>query len=142
MHPPVHKWWDDHPDEKFWLEITDRPDLGVDLKAPQTDDNGHEYWSYSLVTEVKDGDIVFHYHKPKAAIVAWSRAVGTYWHDAIVWAAHGTVAREAGVTPYRRPGWALGLEDFSLLDHPVSLQEIREREPELKTMVTKLEVTH
>src|ERR1039458_3204792 len=98
----MHAWWAGSPEERFWLEITDRPDLGVDLKAPQLGDNGSEYWSYSLVTEVQDGDIVFHYHKPASAIVAWSRAVGTVWSEAIVWGSHGTVAREAGVVPYRR----------------------------------------
>lgn len=35
----MHRWWDSDSTERFWLEITDRPDLGVDLRAPQTRDN-------------------------------------------------------------------------------------------------------
>jgi hypothetical protein len=69
-------WWEGRDDERFWLEITDRPDLGVDLKAPQLGDNGRPFWSYAIVTDVRDGDTVFHYYKPDRAIIAVSRATG------------------------------------------------------------------
>ena len=32
-------WWDNNPEERYWIEITKRPDIGADLKAPQFDDN-------------------------------------------------------------------------------------------------------
>ena len=138
----VHRWWDSRQAERYWLEITDRPDLGVDLKAPQSGDSGNEQWSYSLVKEASDGDLVFHYWKPSSAIVAWSIVDGDYWDEEIVWASHGTVAREAGVQPYRRPGWRRGLRGFSALSQPVSLEAIREAEPVLRTIVSGLEQNH
>jgi len=54
-------WWEASDEEKFWCEITDRRDIGSDLKCPQTDDAGRDYWSYFLIQAVWPGDIVFHY---------------------------------------------------------------------------------
>lgn len=138
----MNRWWDNDPTERFWLEITDRPDLGVDLRAPQTGDSGAPQWSYSLVTEAESGDVVFHYSKRSSAIVAWSVIDGDYWAEDIVWASHGTVAREAGVEPYRRPGWRRSLRGFSALPTPISLAQIRAAEPDLRTMVKELETTY
>lgn len=59
----IHRWWQGRPEERVWLEVTRRPDLGANLKAPQRDEKGKEFWSYALLREVKDGDVVF---KPTA----------------------------------------------------------------------------
>lgn len=130
------------PAERYWLEITDRADLGVDLKAPQAGDGGTQQWSYSLVKEASDGDVVFHYWKPAVAITSWSVVDGEYWEEDIVWASHGTVAREAGVVPYRRPGWRRGLRSFTALTDPVSLEAIRQRERAFRGIVSRLEQRH
>ena len=58
----INEWWALEPGENFWLEITGRPDIGADLKAPQFAEDGiSETYSYSLLKHVKDGDVVFHY---------------------------------------------------------------------------------
>jgi hypothetical protein len=36
------RWWDGDAAEIFWLEITDRDDLGVDLHAPAADEDEDE----------------------------------------------------------------------------------------------------
>ncbi len=43
----IHTWWDKKLDEKFWLEVTGRTDIGVNLKAPQANEHGNNLWSYS-----------------------------------------------------------------------------------------------
>jgi hypothetical protein len=121
------------------MEITDRSDLGIDLNAPQTQDNGKPYWSYSLIHELGEGDIVFHYDKNRQAVTAWSRAAGSTWSDEVVWGSHGTVAREQGIRPYKRPGWRLALENFTELDKSVSLEEFRAREDAIEEMASELE---
>jgi hypothetical protein len=55
---PINPWWTNHDREIYWLEVSERDDTGADLKAPQENESGREYWSYSLVREVTDGDIV------------------------------------------------------------------------------------
>jgi hypothetical protein len=122
----IREWWREATDEIYWLEITDRPDIGTDLKAPQRRDDGSEFWGYSLITHAGHGDIVFHYRRQQHAIVAWSRIAGGWWEDDIIWAAHGTTARGLNVSPYKRSGWKVGLTDHQELDSQLTLAAIRE----------------
>jgi hypothetical protein len=136
------RWWEDQPEELYWLEVTDRNDLGIDLNAPQQRDDGQEYYGYSLIREIRNGDIVFHYHRDRRAIVAVSRAAGKAWADKVVWAAHGTVARDAGVRPYERSGWRLGLDAFQVLDIAVRLDDLRSCQTEIQAIRHRLEESH
>ena len=79
----LNRWWESDPEECYWLEVTYRRDLGVDLNCPQRRDDGQEYYGYSLTREIHDGDLVFHYHAEERAIVAWSRASGGTWEDEV-----------------------------------------------------------
>jgi hypothetical protein len=134
----INRWWHKASGEIYWLEITGRPDIGADLKAPQRDDSGEEYWSYALVTLVSPGDIVFHYDRNAHAIVSWSRAVGVAWDEDIVWAARGTSARGTGTKPYSRPGWKLGLTDHGLIVPAVPLQSIQQRRDDVLAVEERL----
>jgi len=113
-----HAWWITRPEERYWLEITGRSDLGVDLRAPVSNEQGEHFWSYGLLRYVRQGDLVFHYRRSDCAIVALSRATGTQWPDAIVWAARGTSARDAGIVTHIRDGRYVGLEQFQPLQKP------------------------
>src|SRR6185503_10040781 len=85
----IHTWWQEKPREIFWLEVTGRNDIGVNLKAPQTNEHGDDFWSYSLLKYIHQGDVVFHYNRNKQAIVSQSIATGELWTDNITWAARG-----------------------------------------------------
>jgi len=135
----IHTWWTSDAEERFWLEITRRPDIGVNLKAPQTAENGQPYWSYSLITHLRPGDVVFHYDGNIQEIVAYSQVVGEHWEDEVLWAARGTSARTAGIEPHPRPGWYLGLEGFSRLSQPVPLDHIRMQKAAIKGLIGDLE---
>lgn len=128
----VHRWWEGRPDEIFWLEITDRDDLGRDLNAPQLGEEGRPHWSYEFVTLVEQGDVVVHYKsRPEMAIVGWSRVVGSPYEDEVFWGAHGQASGRGPVAPYRRPGWRVGLDGPYLLPSPVTLAQLRGLEAEL-----------
>ena len=95
----ISEWWTADPGQRFWMEITDRVDLGADLFAPTTDKGGRPYWGYELVTYVQAGDVVLHWHKelgPEPAVVGWSQATGAYEDTDISWQARAapTDARE------------------------------------------------
>ncbi|MDQ5823898.1 MAG: hypothetical protein M3441_06745 [Chloroflexota bacterium] len=137
-----NRWWNDDPAEVYWLEITDREDLGTDLNAPQRRDDGEEYYGYSLIEEIHDNDIIFHYHKDAKAIVLWSKASGRSWEDEVVWGAHGTSARGAGVRPYVRPGRRLGLAGSQPLIDPVTLQDLRANQDQILAIRERLERAH
>lgn len=106
----INRWWADDPAEIFWLEVSARgADVGIDLNAPTEDEKGRPFWSYDLITEVAEGEIVLHYDREEHAVVAWSIAVGSAWEDTVVWAARGTYARGQNIQPHERPGRRLSL---------------------------------
>jgi hypothetical protein len=136
----INEWWEGDPRERYWLEITDRENLGLDLHAPQFDGSGKSYWSYELVTAVRPGDVVLHWWKQAGApeaIVGHSTAVGNAVEAEIVWQAHGTVGRAAGRAT-RRPGWLHPLVDFTDLEAPVTLERLREIEPSIRLIRDRL----
>ena len=82
------------------MEITNREDLGADLEAPQRDASSNESWSYTLVSYVEPGAIIFHWHASIAgepALVGWSEATGTLEGIDITWQARGSAGRSRGV---------------------------------------------
>ena len=136
----INEWWAEDPTERYWLEITDREVLGVDLSAPKRDQSGSETWSYSLVSHVRDGDIVFHYWKQagqEKAIVGYSRATGSLESATIRWQPHGTFGRASG-TLAPRPGWRFPLSNFTDLSTPVTLANLRALEPQLRKAANDL----
>ena len=72
----INRWWDADAFEIYWLETTERDDIGVDLHAPQLNDQGAEHHRYSQINEIRPGDVVLHYHKGSSAIIGWSRVRG------------------------------------------------------------------
>jgi hypothetical protein len=135
----IHTWWESDDNERYWLEVTRRPDIGSNLKAPQTGENGLPHWSYSLITYLQPGDIVFHYDGNSQQIVARSKVVGEHWDDEVLWAARGTSARSAGIEPHTRPGWYLGLEEFSRLPRSVDLETVRASKAAIKALIEGLQ---
>ena len=135
-------WWNNDPEEKYWIEVTKRPDIGADLKAPKFDDNGDDYYSYSFVKFVRDGDIVFHYYKNKKAIVGFSIVDGSYYEDDIIWGAQGSSASKKNVEPYPRPGLKIGLKNFTSLKKPLDLASIRKPQSALYEIKIELEKRH
>jgi hypothetical protein len=98
-------WWDGLPSERYWCEVTDRSDVGSDLKAPQRNEAGQHYWSYSLIKDVVPGDIVFHYSTRAKCFAGASVAGGPMEHRPIVWAPHGTTGRSKTLVRQERPGF-------------------------------------
>ena len=81
-------WWESDPEQRFWLEITDRDNLGENLLSPQLGRNGRSTPGYELMTHVKPGDIIFHYWQQadqEPAIVSYSVAISNAQPSTIVW---------------------------------------------------------
>lgn len=118
-------WWTGDPQERYWLEATDRDDIGADLRAPLSDSGGNANWRYTLFREARLGDIVFHYHGKAGAITARSVIAGLPFEQPIVWSARGSYARERGAVPQELPGYAIPLRDHALLPEQLSLERLR-----------------
>jgi hypothetical protein len=135
----VARWWEGHGGERYWLEATDRSDIGSDLRAPLTDSAGKPNWRYTLFREAKPGDLVFHYDGNANAITSVSVVDGPAFSRPIVWAARGSYARERGATPIEVPGYAVPLREHRVLDQPLTLQTLRTQKSQLKTVVATLQ---
>jgi hypothetical protein len=137
------RWWDDEPDEVFWMEITDRDDLGVDLNAPTETESGREYWSYAFVRDVQEGDVVLHYRsRPINAITHWSRATGEPYADEVFWGAHGQASGRGPVAPYWRPGWRRPLDGPYPLSQPVTAADLQGIEAEFGAALDALRASN
>lgn len=70
-------WWADDADERYWMESTDRPDIGGDLRNYAETDAGRRIAPAELLREMAVDDIVFHYDKKAnpGALVGYSRVV-------------------------------------------------------------------
>lgn len=133
---PINEWWAADPAQKYWLEITDREDLGADLHAPKLDGSGRVNWTYELVRYVQPGDTVLHWHKyliGRPALVGYSQAVGPLTEDTIIWQAHGTYGR-ARAEAMPSPSWRLPLRAYRELAAPVEQEALRAAEPRLRAV--------
>ncbi|MDQ2762602.1 MAG: hypothetical protein M3Y22_03665, partial [Pseudomonadota bacterium] len=86
----VNAWWLSDPNERYWLELTDREDIGGELRAPVADGSGKDNWRYTLFKLTGVGDVVFHYDTSQDAIVGLSEVAGTPYEADLVWGARGT----------------------------------------------------
>jgi hypothetical protein len=114
----LNTWWDGDPDQRYWMEMTDRADLGGPLKAPKLP---RLTWNYDLVSQVQPGDRVLH----------WSTRGGTSrlagWSEV---AEHATVVPEYTWKPRHgelrtTPGWWAPLGGFHAFSSPVTSAQLR-----------------
>lgn len=135
----INSWWETDPAERYWLEITDRPDIGLDLHAPQRDAAGDRSPGYSLMWWVKPDDIVFHYDLSQRAIVAFSRAAGSVTEAPVVWRSHRAATRKRIASARAQPGWWLDLEGPHAMASPLTLADLRARGLLIHSALDRLE---
>jgi len=138
----INEWWTDDPQQRFWLEITDRPDIGIDLHCPQRDATGNRTPGYSLIWCVQVDDIVFHYNKNEHAITGWSRAAGQVTEAQTVWLSHHAATRRRLLQGRAQPGWWLDLDGPFPLDPPLTLTQIRASAPQLRAVLDAIRSEH
>lgn len=141
---PINEWWSGDDAERYWVEITDRFDLGEDLWTPTRDSSGKSTWGYELINFIQPGDVVFHWHKEIAgvpALVGWSIATGVIEDTQIEWQAHGTYGR-AAARPPARPAWRMGLEDYTPLDPVITYADVIGIEGEIRDIWSDLKQAH
>lgn len=131
-------WWENDPGERFWLEITDRPDIGVDLHCPRRAADGGGTAGYSLIWWVQRDDVIFHYDKNEHAITGWSRAVGEVVEAPVVWLSHRGATRRKLRTARPQPGWWLDLDGPYPLDEPLTLAQLREEGSTFRAVMDQL----
>jgi hypothetical protein len=139
----IADWWERDGRERFWMEITDRPDIGTDLHCPQRDATGRPNPGYSMILFVREDDVLFHYDRKRRAVTAWSRVAGTLDEAPIVWTSHRAATRRRLTgAPRRQPGWAVDLEGPFLLERPLSLNDLRTHGRQTLAVLDRLAAAH
>lgn len=124
----INEWWAADPEQRYWMEISYREDLGADLRSPKT------HWGHELTTYVQPGDVVFHWHASlldDKGIVGWSQAVGGYEDMPISWQSSSP-----------EPGWRVPLENYIALRAPVLLEDLRSQEGQIRQVQQDLEASY
>jgi hypothetical protein len=122
----THSWWESSLEEKFWVESTDRTDIGRNLLAPISTHAGQK-----LVAFVEDGDVVFHYYQPTKSIVAFSVAKGFPKIDEIRWPDR----KKSEISP----AYKIDLINYTELDQPITLKEIQDKQGSIRTIKSALD---
>lgn len=117
----THSWWEISLEEKFWVESTDRTDIGRNLLAPISTHAGQK-----LVAFVEDGDVVFHYYQPTKAIVAFSVAKGFPKIDEIRWPDR----KKSEISP----AYKIDLINYTELDIPITLRDIQDKQEKIRNI--------
>ncbi|WP_406303812.1 EVE domain-containing protein [Streptomyces sp. NBC_00885] len=134
----INKWWRHDPNERYWLEITNREDIGTNLLAPQANDRGEEYWSYALVREVRPGDLVLHWDKNHGpGVVGYSHVRREPFASTITWQSRGTYGRQRSASG-PEPAWEAPLGGYRRLQRPVTQTRLREVEPTIRALRDRL----
>ncbi|GEM_PF-5073120 len=113
----LNAWWMSEPGQRYWMEISDRPDVGGPLRSPKLP---RLTWGYDLVSQVQPGDRVLHWSTrgAKPALVGWSEVVD-----------HPVVTPEYTWTPRHgsertTPGWSAELGGLRRFD-PIAAADLR-----------------
>ena len=138
----INAWWSADPRQRFWLEITDRPDVGVDLHCPQRGSDGKRSSGFSLIWWVSPGDIVFHYSLTHDGITSWSRAAGPVTEAPTIWRPHRSTTRRRIQQPVPQPGWWLDLDGPFPLQQPLTAAELATHQDDIRVVLRELEGRH
>lgn len=141
--PLRNPWWESDPRQRFWIEITNREDLGEDLLSPKVGRGGRPTPGYESMVHVRPGDIVFHYWQQSGqepAIVSFSQAIGPAITSSITWRPHGKNAGQ--LKPVKSTAWQVPLGGMTDLSRIVTLSDLRQNSNSLNSIASDLSSAH
>ena len=111
----INAWWDDRPEERYWMIAPSRGIVGDALVAPRSREEARFEWSHELVSRTAPGDTLFVWDRTLAVpgIGAWGRVLGPL-----------------GVQTRTRRGeelehWRMPMSDTLRLATPITLPALR-----------------
>lgn len=114
----LNTWWTADPGQRYWMEITHRPDIGGSLHAPKLPEG---QWSYDLVSQVQPADRVLHWSGGERALVGWSNVAGAATTvPKYTWQPRGSSGR-ALPGPRTTEGWVAPLGGMRRFEAPPNL---------------------
>lgn len=141
----MNEWWSSQPSQRYWVEITDRADLGKNIIAPQRAQAGKSTSGYELLNYVREGDTVFHWwRKPSKSedrgFYGYSEVVGAMQEGTIPWKSRGRYAENEKVGPKPAKFW--NLTNFTEFRHPILIGHLNERRNAIFDLIESVETLH
>jgi hypothetical protein len=138
----MNEWWSSQPNQRLWVEITDRADLGKNIIAPQRAQAGKNTPGYELLNYVHEGDLVFHWwRKPSdpelRGFYGYSEVVGKMQEGIIPWKSRGRYAENEVAGPKPAKYW--NLANFTGLQKPFLVSDLNEKKNEVFDLILNLE---
>jgi len=136
-------WWETESRQHFWVEITNRANLGADLLSPKLSRGGKPTPGYESMIHVNPGDVIFHYWQQSGqepALVSYSIAVGRAETSRITWRPRGKKA--ARLKRETTSAWRVPLGGMTDLVNPVPLDAIRRKSKKLSEISKRLKRQH
>jgi hypothetical protein len=138
-------WWEGKPSENLWVEITDRNDLGSNIKAPISAQKGKKTSGYELPKYVKEGDVVLHWWKRAKnrinhGFYGYSTVVGSIQDEETSWTPRGRYSKGASKGPKPSTVWTLG--NFNEFQKPVLIGDINLKKDEILKLISDSETKY
>ena len=130
----MNKWWNQFKEEYYWVEVTRRDDIGENLKSPQKNKFGKDYWGYSILKEMYPGDGVIHYDLNTRSIVGVSEVSKRWQNNMTTWVS----SNEKNLTGVARPGFLVDLKNHKKI-RPIKLEQIQKKHKKVKNIINNLE---
>ena len=129
----MNRWWYRLEDQYYWFELTKRDysEMGKNLQAPKTNYSNKDYWSYSILKEMREDDYVLHYHKNDKAIIGVSQVAKPWVTGAITWAPDRKKREQT------KPSFKVELKNYKKIS-PITLDQIRKKREEVEMVVKGL----
>ncbi len=125
----VNAWWQELPEERYWMIAPSRGIVGDALTAPQPRDEHRFEWSHELVrfTEPRDTLFVWDRMLPVPGLGAWGRVLGPLGEE--------TRARRGEEIAH----WRMPVSDTLRLATPITLPALRRIGGEITAIRERLE---
>ena len=141
----MNDWWASQAEQKYWVEITDRPDLGQNIIAPQRAQGGKSTPGYDLLNYVQEGDIVFHWWRRPSnpedrGFYGFSEVIGAMQVGTIPWKSRGRYAEAEVAGP--KPAQFWNLTNFTEFQSPILIGELNAHKEAIFDLIASLENLH
>ena len=134
----LNTWWDGDVGERYWMEVATSGAMGELLIAPKFD--GAD-WSYKLVSQVREGDVILHWISESGfrGLAGWSVVTGSpEVTKNFTWTPRGRAGHKNG--PRTTDAWQVSLGGLNEFTTPVMGADLQGRRIRSKVLGLKADL--
>lgn len=125
----INAWWENSPTERYWMEASRATSIGERLQGTQLRMDGSRSPFLTLLTFVQPGDHVLHWSKEMQSIIGTS---------VVAKPAISVPNTAANVSAHERWLWSVSLNQFAILEVPITIGHLRAKVAEVSAVAESL----